>query len=276
MREEAALYQFDSLRSRSFQISEKYHALRYGFRARLSHGVAEEAFSPQISRRKRQMKISKSWLTTERGIIMKVTHRAAITISSAVAVAMLWTPVASACALTAPSAPVVMLPLLPDAQNPLSSATFSVLARDAASSAASASLVGMWSFQIISQGNTTHNPSIADGTQLNFGYIQFHSDETEIQNSGARSPAQENFCLGVWQKTGRSTYQVNHYALNYNATTGAFLGKILVIETLTVSPGGTALSGTFAETIYDATGNKTDHLTGQVTAQRVTVDTTTP
>jgi hypothetical protein len=43
-----------------------------------------------------------------------------------------------------------------------------------------------------------------------------------------------------------------------------------------VSPGGTALSGTFVETVFDTKGNQTDHLTGQVTAQRITVDTTTP
>jgi len=138
------------------------------------------------------------------------------------------------------------------------------------------SIVGMWSFQLISMGNTTHNPSIADGTQLNFGYNQFHSDETEILNAGARSPAQQNFCLGVWQKTGDFTYQVNHFALNYNATTGALIGKIILVEMLTLSPGGTAYSGTFVETVFDPTGKQTDQLTGQVKAQRITVDTTTP
>jgi hypothetical protein len=140
----------------------------------------------------------------------------------------------------------------------------------------SPSIVGMWSFQFISMGNTTHNPSIADGTELNWGYNQFHSDETEILNAGARSPAQQNFCLGVWQKTGDFTYQVNHFALNYNATTGALVGKIIVIETITVSPGGTAFSGTFVENVFDTTGKQTDQLTGQVKAQRITVDTTTP
>jgi len=134
----------------------------------------------------------------------------------------------------------------------------------------------MWRFQYISEGNTTHNPYIADGAQLNFGYKQFHTDGTEIQNSGARSPAQGNFCLGVWQKTGYSTYQLNHFALNYNATTGTWLGTIIVIEKVTVSPGGTAYSGTFVESVFDTNGNKTDQLTGQVTAQQITVDTTTP
>jgi hypothetical protein len=209
---------------------------------------------------------------------MNVTYRVVTTTLSAAVVGMLLVPAASACGPAQQPASFAMLQLLPDAQNPLALATSTDLARDLrrASSANSASIVGMWSFQLISQGNTTRSPSIADGTQLNFGYIQLHSDGTEIQNSGARSPAQENFCLGVWQKTGPSTYQVNHFALNYDATTGTLLGKIIVVETITVSPGGTALSGTFVETVFDTTGHKTDHLTGQITAQRVTVDTITP
>jgi len=210
---------------------------------------------------------------------MKVTHRAVTTILSAAVVGMLLVPAASACDMAPqPGGPLAMAQLMQDSRNPLESATFANLARDlkSAASGRSPSLVGMWSFQFISMGNTTHNPSIADGTELLWGYNQFHSDETEILNAGARSPAQQNFCLGVWQDTGNSTYQVNHFALNYDAATGTLLGRIIVIEKITVSPGGTALSGTFVETVFDTKGNQTDHLTGQVTAQRITVDTTTP
>jgi len=210
---------------------------------------------------------------------MKVTHRAVTTTLSAAVVGMLLVPAASACAMgQPPAAPLAIGQLMQDSRNPLELATSAGLARDLsiAATAKSPSIVGMWSFQFISLGNTTRSPSIADGTQLNFGYTQFHSDETEILNAGARSPAQENFCLGVWQQTGNFTYQVNHFALNYDATTGTLLGRIIVIEMITVSPGGTALSGTFVETVYDTKGNQTDHLTGQVTAQRITVDTTTP
>jgi hypothetical protein len=224
------------------------------------------------------MKISKGWFATERGSMVRVTYRAITATLSAAVLGTLLLPAASACAVGDQPGPLVIQQLLPDPQNPMASATFSSLARDqsSASSASSASLVGMWNFVLVSQGNTTRTPPIADGTQLNFGYIQFHSDETEIQNSGARSPAQQNFCLGVWQKTGRYTYQVNHYALNYNASTGLLLGRIILIEMLTLSPGGTTFSGTFVETVYDTTGAKTDHITGQITAQRMTVDTTTP
>ena len=210
---------------------------------------------------------------------MKLTHRAVTTTLSAAVVGMLLVPAANACAMASqPSAPLTMGQLMQDSRNPLELATSASLARDLrnAAIAKNPSLVGMWSFQFISQGNTTRSPSIADGIQLNFGYTQFHSDETEILNAGARSPAQENFCLGVWQQTGNFTYQVNHFALNYDATTGTLLGRIIVIEMVTVSPGGTALSGTFVETVYDTKGNQTDHLTGQVAAQRMTVDTTTP
>jgi hypothetical protein len=210
---------------------------------------------------------------------MNVTHRAVTITLSAMVVGMLLVPTASACAMAQqPAVPLGMGQLMQNSRNPLELATTAGLARDlsSAASAKSPSIVGMWSFQFISLGNTTRNPSIADGTQLNFGYTQFHSDETEILNAGARSPAQENFCLGVWQQTGNFTYQVNHFALNYDAASGTLLGRIIVIETITVSPGGTALSGTFVETVFDTKGNQTDHLTGQVTAQRITVDTTTP
>jgi hypothetical protein len=214
---------------------------------------------------------------TERGNIMNVTHQAITTAFTAAVVGILFVPAASACGPNLQS-PFAIQQVMLNAQNPLESVTSASLARDLsnASSGNSASIVGMWSFQFISMGNTTHNPSIPDGAQLDFGYNQWHSDGTEILNSGGRSPAQENFCLGVWQKTGHSTYELNHFALNYDSTTGNLLGKISVVETVTLSPGGTAYSGTFVYTVFDTKGNKTDHLTGQVTAQRITVDTATP
>lgn len=207
---------------------------------------------------------------------MKVMYRAVTTTLSAAVVGMLLVPAASACATTDQPATFASLRLTPDSQDAGELVPSTSLERSNLASGRSPSLVGMWNFQFISMGNTTHNPSIADGTELLWGYNQFHSDETEILNAGTRSPAQQNFCLGVWQRTGDFTYQVNHFALNYNATTGVLVGKILVVEMVTVSPGGTAFSGTFVETVFDTMGNQTDHLTGQVKAQRITVDTTTP
>jgi hypothetical protein len=82
------------------------------------------------------------------------------------------------------------------------SASVEEAARAAAGASASPSIVGLWSFQFISKGNAAGTPSIPDGAQVDFGYSQWHSDGTELLNSGSRAPATENFCMGVWQKTG--------------------------------------------------------------------------
>ena len=53
------------------------------------------------------------------------------------------------------------------------------------------SIVGMWSFNM--------TPTAGPG---DFGYQQWHSDGTELMNSGGRAPATQNFCMGVWRQTG--------------------------------------------------------------------------
>ena len=138
------------------------------------------------------------------------------------------------------------------------------------------SIVGMWSFKFISQGNTSHNPSIPDGAQLDFGYSVWHADGTEITNSGSRPPATGNFCFGVWRQTGFATYELNHFALGYDATTGNLNGKSKIGETVTLSSDGNTLVGTFTIDVYDPNGNQVDHLQGQLQASRVTVDTPNP
>jgi len=137
-----------------------------------------------------------------------------------------------------------------------------------------ASLVGMWNVQFVSKGNTAHNPSIPDGAIIDFGYNQIHSDGTEILNSGGHAPATENFCLGVWGQTGFLTYEVNHFPLSYNATTGALANLINLREQITLSPSGDSYAGTFTIDVYDTKANHLDHLAGTIAASRVTVDTT--
>ncbi|MBV9506694.1 MAG: hypothetical protein JO323_17010 [Acidobacteriia bacterium] len=189
--------------------------------------------------------------------------------------ALMLVPVASACGPDSPDVPYAMQPLKLNPQNAWEGAAAENVARDlrAAAAARPASIVGMWKTLFISMGNTNHSPSIADGTQLDFGYSQWHSDGTELYNSGSRPPATQSFCMGVWVQTGTSTYQVNHFAITYD-TTGVYSGLRNFIETITLSPGGTMYSGTMVINIYDTKGNQTDHLTAQVSAQRVTVDTT--
>lgn len=140
----------------------------------------------------------------------------------------------------------------------------------------SASIVGLWKVQLISKGNTSHNPSIPDGALIDFGYTQWHSDGTEILNSGGHSPASENFCLGVWGQTGFLTYELNHFPISYNTTTGAIANYVNLQEQDTLSPSGDSYTGTFTLLIYDTKGNEVDHLAGTVVATRLTVDSTIP
>lgn len=208
---------------------------------------------------------------------MKVTHRVITATLGAAALGILIVPAASACGVSAQfQGASATQQLRLDAQNPFESISSASLARDLSSAAigSGASIVGMWSFKFISKGNL--NAGIPDGAQLDFGYTQWHSDGTELLNSGGRAPATENFCMGTWVQTGRYTYQLNHFALSYDATTGLLNGKTNIAETVTLSPGGTIYSGTFMITNFDTNGNKVVTLTGQVTADRITVDTTTP
>jgi hypothetical protein len=136
-----------------------------------------------------------------------------------------------------------------------------------------ASIVGMWKIQMIAKGNTT----IPDGALFDFGYTQFHSDGTEILNSGGRAPATGNFCLGVWVRSGYFNYELNHFALSYDATTGALNGKATIREQITLDPSGSEYTGTFTLNLYDPTsGQQMAQVLGTISATRVTVDQTTP
>jgi hypothetical protein len=138
----------------------------------------------------------------------------------------------------------------------------------------SASIVGMWKIQFISEGNASGNPAIPDGAVVDFGYTQLHNDGTEMLNSGAHTPASENFCMGVWGQTGFLTYELNHFALSYNALSGVLVNYVNIREQLTLSPSGDSFTGTFTIDIYDPNQNHAGHIAGNVTATRVTVDTT--
>jgi hypothetical protein len=73
------------------------------------------------------------------------------------------------------------------------------------------------------------------------------------------------------------TYEVNHFALSYDSTSGALTNKVNIRQQITVDPSGNELSGTFTINIFNATATQqVDHLVGTIAATRVTVDQTTP
>lgn len=135
-------------------------------------------------------------------------------------------------------------------------------------------IVGMWRFQLVAP----------NGAVVDFGYAQWHSDGTEIQNSGLHAPITSNFCLGVWKQVGPGTYQLNHFPLAWDVTGQSPANAIQLTEKVKLTDED-HLTGTFTLKVYVWTS--TDSLdvapstpvatvTGTITATRVTIDSTVP
>jgi hypothetical protein len=131
---------------------------------------------------------------------------------------------------------------------------------------AGAAVVGFWKFTFVSR----NNPGIPDGTVLDAGYAQWHSDGTEIMNS-SRPPATQSFCLGVWKKTGPSSFKLNHFALSFDLS-GNSVGGSNIREEITVEHGGDKYTGTFTIDAFDVHGVHVRHIAGDVTGERITAD----
>ena len=130
------------------------------------------------------------------------------------------------------------------------------------------SIVGLWSVQFI-----------AGGAQVDFGYAAWHSDGTEIMNSGTRAPSTENFCMGVWAQTGGNSYQLTHYALSYDPTKaaaadGGINGRVVIREWVNLNGRGTQFTGTYTVDVYapSGLGSPTRIAQGRITGDRLTVN----
>jgi hypothetical protein len=139
------------------------------------------------------------------------------------------------------------------------------------------SIVGFWKVTFTSKGN---EPNIPDGAPIDSGFVQWHSDGTEIMNSG-RPPQNGDFCLGVWEKTGRSRYKLNHFALGNvidptNPTEiGPPGGPTQIVEDIILSRDGNHYTGMFILDAYDTNHVLLPggHIIGVITATRITVHT---
>jgi len=129
-------------------------------------------------------------------------------------------------------------------------------------------IVGFWKAKFVSEGSSR----IPDGTVVDSPFVQWHSDGTEIMNS-SRVPATQSFCLGVWKRSGQSQYELNHFALSFD-TSGTFVGPVQIRENITLDQKGDEYSGPFTIDQYNASGSLLQEVKGQVTAARITVDTT--
>jgi len=130
-------------------------------------------------------------------------------------------------------------------------------------------IVGFWRVTQVSKGT----PGLPDGTLLNDGFQQWHSDGTEIHYDALSPPAHGNFCLGIWKKTGRSHYTLNHFYLNSDPTTNSLQARVQIREEIDLDRSGDEHFGIFTIDGYDLEGNLLVHLQGTVHATRITVKT---
>lgn len=139
------------------------------------------------------------------------------------------------------------------------------------------SIVGMW--HVVWTANSMNSESIpSPGVVIDNSVVVWHADGTEIMNSSR--PAQDgNYCLGVWKRTGRRSYFLNHIPWQGNDASGGATGignptgGAQILEQVTLSPDGNHYSGKFSLTAYDTSGNVEVIFTGTLSATRVTVGT---
>jgi hypothetical protein len=133
----------------------------------------------------------------------------------------------------------------------------------------SVGIVGLWKVKFVSKGTT--GIGIPDGAPLDDGYATWHRDGTEIMNSG-RVPKTGSFCMGVWKQTGQSSYKLNHFALSWDPTGTTLIGPTNIREQIVLDGSGTSYSGTVTIDQYDTQGHLLVHISGVVSAQRITAD----
>jgi hypothetical protein len=139
----------------------------------------------------------------------------------------------------------------------------------------SVSIVGFWHFKFVVGGATVDE-----------GFQQWHSDGTEIMNSGGHPPNTSNFCLGVWEKAGAREYKLSHFPLPWNPTLGDLypgtnipmgqpVGTLHIKAKVTLAPDGQSFTGTFTQMLYDTSGNPVpgSKQEGTYTGTRVNVNT---
>jgi hypothetical protein len=140
-----------------------------------------------------------------------------------------------------------------------------------------ASIVGMWHVTFTAK---TMNGAPIPNTVIDNALVVWHSDHTEIMNSGR--PAQDgDFCMGVWEQVGRSEYKLNHFAwggndADPNAPVGTVgppsAGPTHITEDVILSWDGNHFSGKFTLDAPD-TNNVVTSFTGVITGTRITIHT---
>ena len=139
-------------------------------------------------------------------------------------------------------------------------------ASDFSASAPPGSIVGMWRFAFTAPG----------GGPIDWGFQTWHSDGTELTNSGGRPAKNGNFCTGVWEQRSSRVYVLNHWAIawglppDFDETT--LSGLVNIKERVQVDHTGNAMTGTVSLDLYavDGTTLLAHIVDGTVSGTRIT------
>ncbi|HEY8009742.1 MAG TPA: hypothetical protein VIE67_01935 [Rudaea sp.] len=130
------------------------------------------------------------------------------------------------------------------------------------------SIVGFWRFAFTAYDGVT---------SLDWGFQQWHSDGTELTNSGGHPAVGGNFCMGVWEQKGGGAYSLNHWAIAWGAAPPfdplVLTGLVHIRETVTVDKTGNSMTGFVTQDLYAADGITLlapDIGDGTVSATRIT------
>lgn len=121
-------------------------------------------------------------------------------------------------------------------------------------------IVGLWKIDFVDKSKNYEDK----------GYAAWHADFTEFQNS-ERTPSTGAVCQGVWEKVGRSTYRLNHYALAYGDNTN-LTNVIRIREEVVVDKSRKSFAGVFITDVYDTQHNLIVEFKGPITGKRVTIN----
>ncbi|HEY2465376.1 MAG TPA: hypothetical protein VGI32_15055 [Steroidobacteraceae bacterium] len=142
-----------------------------------------------------------------------------------------------------------------------------------------APIVGLWAFKYIAEGNGANGPP--NGKQIDGGNTMWFADGNEITYSAIRNPTTGATCLGVWKRTGRYTYELNHIGNSWDSSfTGPFggsTGPAFIRQHIILGEDANSYTGKFEIRQLEKDGKTLMPgfpIKGRIEAVRVTVDTT--
>lgn len=135
-------------------------------------------------------------------------------------------------------------------------------------------ITGLWFFKYLSKGNTALG--IPDGATLDAGNTIWFADGNEMTSSAMRAPNTGSVCLGIWERTGNSTYELNHVGLSWDPVNNVAVGPAFIKQFVTLEKGANEYTGVVTIIQLKADGKTVDiELKGVIVANRLTVNTNT-